>query len=103
MLAGSGPISAVARSLEIAALVRNELDETTLRRIADATGGRYFRVEDKISLDQTFLEIDRLEKVSVISRRYKNYIDLFPFFVWPALGCLALEAILRSTIFLKIP
>ena len=83
--------------------VLNQLDEPMLKSIADATGGRYFRVEDKLSLDRTFEEIDRLEKVGIISRRYKNYIDLFPFLVWPALALLVLEIILRNTLFLKIP
>lgn len=83
--------------------VLNQLDEPSLRAIAERTGGRYFRVEDKLSLDRTFQEIDRLEKVGVLSKRYKNYIDLFPLLVWPALGFLAFEIILRNTFFLKIP
>lgn len=83
--------------------VLNQLDEPGLKAIADMTGGRYFRVEDKLSLDKTFQEIDRLEKVGILSRRYKNYIDLFPFFVWPAFALLALEVLLRNTFFLKIP
>jgi len=83
--------------------VLNQLDEPTLKAIADVTGGRYFRVEDKLSLDKTFQEIDRLEKIGIISRRYKNYLDLFPFFVWPALSLMALEILLRNTLFLKIP
>ncbi len=83
--------------------VLNQLDEPALRAIADMTGGRYFRVEDKLSLEKSFQEIDRLEKVGILSRRYKNYIDLFPFFVWPALILLGLEIFLRNTLFLKIP
>lgn len=83
--------------------VLNELDEDVLRAIAERTGGRYFRVEDKLSLEKTFQEIDRLEKVGIVSRRYKNYIDLFPFFVWPAFILLGLEVLLRNTLFLKIP
>lgn len=83
--------------------VLNQLDEPALRAIADMTGGRYFRVEDKLSLEKSFQEIDRLEKVGILSRRYKNYIDLFPFFVWPALILLGLEIFLRNTFFLKIP
>ena len=83
--------------------VLNQLDEPTLKGISEMTGGRYFRVEDRLSLDRTFKEIDRLEKVGIISRRYKNYIDLFPYMVWPAFILLGLETILRNTSFLKIP
>ena len=83
--------------------VQNQLDEPTLRGIASATGGRYFRVEDKLSLERTFQEIDTLEKVGITTRRYKDYIDLFPFFVWPAVFLLGIDLILRSTLFMKIP
>ncbi|MFH1858162.1 MAG: VWA domain-containing protein, partial [Candidatus Omnitrophota bacterium] len=55
--------------------VLNQLDEPALKAIADQTGGRYFRVEDKLSLDRTFQEIDRLEKVGIVSRRFKNYVE----------------------------
>jgi len=83
--------------------VLNQLDEPTLRKIAELTGGRYFRVEDKLTLEETFQEIDSLEKVGVISKRYKNYIDLFPWFVWPAMVLLVFEIFLRNVVFLKIP
>lgn len=83
--------------------VQNQLDESSLKAIASSTGGRYFRVEDKLSLERTFQEIDTLEKVGITTRRYKNYIDLFPFFVWPAIGLLGIEMMLRNTLFMKIP
>ena len=83
--------------------VRNELDENQLRTIAATTGGRYFRVEDTLSLERTFEEIDRLERAPVTSRRYKQVIELFPFLVWPALLLLLLELVLRNSLFLKIP
>jgi Ca-activated chloride channel family protein len=38
------------------------LDETTLRRMAERTGGRYFRASDTATLQSVFAEIDRLEK-----------------------------------------
>ncbi len=83
--------------------VLNELDEPVLQAMAKATGGQYFRVEDKLSLDRTFQEIDRLEKVGVISKRYKNYLDLYRWLVWPAFVLLSLEILLRNAFFLKIP
>lgn len=83
--------------------VRNELDENQLRAIAAVTGGRYFRVEDTLSLEKTFQEIDRLERVGVTSRRYKQVVELFPYLLWPAVVLLVLDIVLRNTLFLKIP
>ena len=83
--------------------VQNELDEASLQAIAGQTGGRYFRVEDKLSLEKTFQEIDGLERVPIRSRRYKNFLDLYPFLVWPALVLLGAEILMRNTLFVKIP
>ena len=85
------------------ARVQNQLDEPSLKAIAQFTGGRYFRVEDRPSLEKTFQEIDSLEKVPVRSLRYKNFIDLYPFLVWPALVLLGIEIFLRDTALIKIP
>src|SRR5690606_9347722 len=41
----------------------DEIDETTLRRIAEATGGRFFRARDTAELAGIYAEIDRLEPV----------------------------------------
>ncbi len=38
------------------------LDEATLRRVAEQTGGRYFRAGDADALERVFAEIDALEK-----------------------------------------
>jgi len=45
------------------------LDEATLRQIADATGGEYFRASDADALQEVFAEIDRLEKHEVPATR----------------------------------
>jgi Ca-activated chloride channel family protein len=39
----------------------NDLDETTLRAIAQETGGRYFRATDANALHEVYRQIDRLE------------------------------------------
>ena len=43
----------------------DEIDETTLRRIAEATGGRFFRARDTAELAGIYAEIDRLEPVDL--------------------------------------
>ena len=55
--------------------VNVRIDEALLRRIAEQTGGRYFRATDNESLAAVYAEIDRLEKRPVevsVSRRFDD-------------------------------
>ncbi|HMR92779.1 MAG TPA: VWA domain-containing protein, partial [Chitinophagaceae bacterium] len=79
------------------------LDEALLRRIADETGGRYFRARDKEGLQQIYNQIDQMEKSKVEITSYKRYQELFFPFVLAALAFLLLEVILRYTAFKKFP
>jgi len=60
------------------------IDENQLRRIADATGGRYFRATDTESLQKIYAEIDRLEKTRTEERRYMEYKEFAT--QWVSLG-----------------
>ncbi len=83
--------------------LRADIDEETLRGIADSTGGRYFRATDRDSLHEILAEIDGLEQSEIKVRHYTNYSELFPWLLWPALGLLSLEWVLGSTRFRRIP
>ncbi|MDZ4754557.1 MAG: VWA domain-containing protein [Phycisphaerae bacterium] len=52
------------------------IDEELLRRIAEITGGKYFRATDTESLQSIYGEIDRLERTETEARRYLEYSDL---------------------------
>ena len=80
-----------------------DLDEDTLKKIAEITGGSYFRATDTESLRQIYKEIDRLEKVKFEEVGYKEYKELFSVFLLMALGLLTVEIILAKSIFLQIP
>lgn len=56
------------------------LDETALRHIADATGGRYFRARDTAELHEIYARIDELEPVDSDARFYRPFTELYP---WP--------------------
>ncbi|MEW6355199.1 MAG: VWA domain-containing protein [Planctomycetota bacterium] len=79
------------------------LDEPTLKEIAKATGGRYFRATDPGSLKKIYADIDRMEKTLVEVRHYVDYRDLFHWFLLPAMGLLLLEVALAGTRFRRIP
>ncbi|MFK7731187.1 MAG: VWA domain-containing protein [Pseudomonadales bacterium] len=56
-----------------------DLDEDTLRLIADETGGRYYRAKDANELQQIYTELDRLEAIEQESVSYRPRKSLFHF------------------------
>lgn len=79
-----------------------QIDEPLLKKIADETGGKYFRATDNKSLESIYAEIDRLEKTKIEVSSYKNYAELFFPFALLAIACLVLEMLLRYTVFRSI-
>jgi Ca-activated chloride channel family protein len=84
-------------------MVEINLDEELLQKIAATTGGRYFRATDTESLKTIFERIDRMEKTRVEMAKYSEYKDLYPYFLFGALGMLLLEGILANTICRRLP
>jgi Ca-activated chloride channel family protein len=80
-----------------------EVDEATLKRIADITGGLFFRARDTASLSEIYERINKLEKSEVKVKEYRSYNELFPLFLIPALFLLLFEIVLRRTLLLKVP
>jgi len=74
---------------------RVEIDEPTLREIANTTGGKYFKATSNQSLANVYNEIDQLEKSDVKASKLYNYEEYFRMFLWIALGILILDALLR--------
>jgi len=83
--------------------VEVDLDEETLRRIADVTGGLYFRATDAESLARIYERIDELEKRTVESSEYVEFRDVGAGFLWPALLLLLAELGLRATWLRRLP
>ena len=79
------------------------LDEELLRKIANETGGKYFRARDKDGLKNIYSQIDKLEKSKIEITSFKRYEEKFLPFVLAALGLLFLEILLRYTVFKKFP
>lgn len=64
--------------------IRNEIDEETLRAIAERTHGKYFRATDEQSLADVYREIDALERTEIDVKEYTRYSELYPWFLIPA-------------------
>lgn len=74
------------------------IDEKLLQRIADQTGGLYFRATDNNSLKAIYSEIDKLEKTKLQELKFYSYDEKFEKYILIAFGLLALELLLRYTL-----
>ncbi len=79
------------------------LDEDSLKKIAEQTGGQYFRATDSDSLKQIYAQIDSLEKSEVKWIDHSEYRELFPLFLIPALLLVLTEMILTQTRLRRVP
>ena len=82
---------------------RVEIDEESLRQIADKTDGRYFRAVDKEALAKIYTAIDRLERVEVSELRYLQYTEHFGYVVLSGMGLIGVAFLLNGSIFRKLP
>lgn len=55
----------------------NQLNPDLLKKIAKATDGKFYRVEDRAALEEVFHDIDRLEKSEVKVNEKIQYNELF--------------------------
>lgn len=86
--------------------VRNvevDLDENTLKAIADSTGGSYFRATDRASLQEVYATIDRLEKTRVETEEYIEYRDVGAHLMWPALALVMMEIVAGAVWLRRMP
>jgi Ca-activated chloride channel homolog len=61
------------------------VDEDTLRKIAQDTGGRYYRARDTESLAGIYADLDRIEPVERTESSERPRIELYPWFLGGAL------------------
>ena len=84
---GSGSFSFLGVPLPVQG--GEEVDEDTLRQVAEMTGGRFFRARDTAELAGIYAELDRLEPLAVAAAPVRPRIEIYP---WP-LGAVLLLAL----------
>ncbi|MBU0650794.1 VWA domain-containing protein [bacterium] len=72
-------------------MMQTKIDEELLSKIAEITGGIYFRAESEKMLYNIYHQIDKLEKTEVKVKEYFHYKEYFPWVVWIALFFVLLE------------
>lgn len=80
-----------------------DVDEDTLQKIADKTGGKYYRADNAEKFQKIYAEIDKLEKTEATINKYTEFKELFPWLVGGGFLLLLIEIILAQTIFRKLP
>jgi len=80
-----------------------EVDEATLREVAEKTGGRYFRATDAEALRSIYEAISELERTEIEESSYVDVDERYHWFLWPALGVILLNILLVNTRLRRVP
>ena len=82
--------------------VRNEIDEDTLKGIAEVTNAKYFRATDKKSLSGIYREIDNLDKSEISVSYFSSYQEVYIWFLIIGFFLLIISEVLRAYYFRKV-
>jgi Ca-activated chloride channel family protein len=78
-------------------MIENTVDETTLRKMAEIGGGKFFRATDNQALAQVFSQIDQYEKAEIKETRFKDTSDYYFVYLQWAVSFFLLWLLLKST------
>ncbi|MDE2763519.1 MAG: VWA domain-containing protein [Gemmatimonadota bacterium] len=82
---------------------RVDVDEPTLRAVAETTGGRYYRATDRESLEAIYREIDELETTEIQVENFTHYGERFHLPLVAGLVLLLAELVLGRTWLRTLP
>lgn len=80
-----------------------DIDEETLQKIADLTGGKYYRADNAERFQSIYAEIDQLEKTEAEVQKFSHHRELFAWAIVPGCLILLLELLLRHTLLRRLP
>jgi Ca-activated chloride channel family protein len=80
-----------------------EIDEITLREVADRTGGSYFRATDADALREVYQEIDHLERTRITEEHWRQYDEYYAACLALGLCLAAVGWLTRGTLFRRLP
>ena len=80
-----------------------DVDEKTLKAIAEMTGAEFFRATNNRALREIYAQIDKLEKTRIEVKSYRSYTEVFYPWAWLALGLLVFEMAVAGGVLRKLP
>ena len=83
--------------------IHSKVNEKLLKRMANETGGKYFRANTSRALEGVFAEINQLETTKMEVHTYTKYAELFPPYVQWALGFYLLSFLFSQVVFRRGP
>lgn len=78
-------------------MIENNVDETTMRKIAEIGKGEFYRALDNKALERVFAQIDTLEKAEIRETRFKDTADYYTNYINWAIVFLLAWLFLKST------
>jgi Ca-activated chloride channel family protein len=80
-----------------------DVDEKTLQRIAEETGGQFYRATDTGSLERIYEQINRYETSAQTIQKFDHADELYRWTLYPALGILGFGFFLQQTRYRRLP
>ena len=80
-----------------------DIDEETLQKIAQMTGGKYYRADNSKNFEAIYAEIDKLEKTEAEVKKFARHQELFAWLILPGTALLLLETLLLHTVWRRLP
>ena len=80
-----------------------EIDEPTMNKISNETGGRYFRAQQNADLSAVYADIDKMERTKFSVKEFSKRSELFEPYALAAFLVLLLEILVRYLLLKRLP
>jgi Ca-activated chloride channel family protein len=84
-------------------MVPVDIDETTLQKISDMTGGKYYRADNAYKFQAIYAEIDKLEKSEADVKKLAYHTELFAWLISIGFVLLTAEVAMGQTVLRRLP
>lgn len=84
-------------------MVPVDIDEDTLTKISDMTGGKYYRADNADKFEAIYAEIDKLEKTEADVKKLAHHTELFAWLISVGVVLLTAEVVLGQTVLRRLP
>ena len=80
-----------------------DIDEVTLQKISDMTGGKYYRADNAANFEAIYADIDKLEKTEADVKKFTQHTELFAWLIALGVVVLTAEIVLGQTVLRRLP
>lgn len=84
-------------------MIEVDVDESTLRAVAERTGGKFYRATDTDSLERIYEQINVYEKSAQTVQKFEHFEELYSWPLIASLAVLGFASLLQHTRFRRLP